>query len=121
MSDPLGPGRVPQHVNTNHNLMLHEQLFPAASRTTGFIIPEVTLDRLSRYSCRNIKYFKLFFINYSFQSIYTRYRYERYERALVKGHKQSLDRGDSKENMDTDKHKYKSQIVQAMHEGNKLR
>lgn len=48
VSDPLGPGRVPQHINTNHNLMLHEQLFPAASRTTGFIIPEVTLDRLSR-------------------------------------------------------------------------
>ncbi|XP_033328006.2 tubulin tyrosine ligase-like 5 isoform X3 [Megalopta genalis] len=94
VSDPLGPGRA-QHVNTNHNLMLHEQLFPAASRTTGFIIPEVTLDRLSRY--------------------------ERYERALVKGHKQSLDRGDSKENMDIDKHKYKSQVVQAMHDGNKLR
>lgn len=47
VSDPLGPGRA-QHINTNHNLMLHEQLFPAASRTTGFIIPEVTLDRLSR-------------------------------------------------------------------------
>lgn len=49
MSDPLGPRRLPQQVNTNHNLMLHEQLFPAASRVTGFIIPEVTLDRLSRY------------------------------------------------------------------------
>ncbi|XP_043526231.1 tubulin polyglutamylase TTLL5 isoform X5 [Frieseomelitta varia] len=94
VSDPLGPGRVPHQINTNHNLMLHEQLFPAASRTTDFIIPEVTLDRLSRY--------------------------ERYERALVKGHKQSLDRGSSKENMDTDKHKYKSQVVQSMHEGNKL-
>lgn len=51
----------------------------------------------------------------------TRCRYERYERALVKGHKQSLDRGDSKENMDTDKHKYKTQVVQSMHDGNKLR
>ncbi|XP_012345845.1 tubulin polyglutamylase TTLL5 isoform X2 [Apis florea] len=91
VSDPLGPGRVPHQINTNHNLMLHEQLFPAASRTTDFIIPEVTLDRLSRY-----------------------------ERALVKGHKQSLDRGHSKENIDTDKHKYKSQVVQSMHEGNKL-
>jgi len=49
MSDPLGPRRLPQHINTNHNLMLHEQLFPAASRITGYIIPEVTLDRLSRY------------------------------------------------------------------------
>ena len=48
VTDPLGPGRVPQHINTNHNLMLHEQLFPAASRTSGFIIPEVKLDRLSR-------------------------------------------------------------------------
>lgn len=51
----------------------------------------------------------------------THCRYERYERALVKGHKQSLDRGGSKENMDTDKHKYKSQVVQSMHDGNKLR
>ncbi|XP_012272209.1 tubulin polyglutamylase TTLL5 isoform X2 [Orussus abietinus] len=93
-SDPLGPGRVPQQINSNHNLMLHEQLFPAANRTTGFIIPEVTLDRLSRY--------------------------ERYERALVKGHKQSLDRGDSKENMDVDTHKYKVQVMQMMQEGNKL-
>lgn len=50
MSDPLAPRRLPQQVNTNHNLMLHEQLFPAASRVTGFIIPEVTLDRLSRYA-----------------------------------------------------------------------
>lgn len=48
VSDPLGPSRVPQQVNTNHNLMLHEQLFPAASRTSGFSVPEVTLDRLSR-------------------------------------------------------------------------
>lgn len=29
--------------------MLHEQLFPAACHVTGYIIPEVTLDRLSRY------------------------------------------------------------------------
>jgi len=29
--------------------MLHEQLFPAANRITGYIIPEVALDRLSRY------------------------------------------------------------------------
>jgi uncharacterized protein YifN (PemK superfamily) len=49
MSDPLGPRRLSQHINMNHNLMLHEQLFPAASRITGYIIPEVTLDRLSRY------------------------------------------------------------------------
>ena len=55
MSDPLGPGRVPHQINTNHNLMLHEQLFPAASRTTDFIIPEVTLDRLSRYFCESNK------------------------------------------------------------------
>lgn len=48
VTDPLGPGRGPQQVNTNHNLMLHEQLFPAASRTTGYPVPEVTLDRLSR-------------------------------------------------------------------------
>ncbi|XP_008555252.1 tubulin polyglutamylase TTLL5 [Microplitis demolitor] len=94
VSDPLGPSRVPQQVNTNHNLMLHEQLFPAASRTSGFSVPEVTLDRLSRY--------------------------ERYERALVKGHKQSLDRGDSKENIDVDTHKYKDQVTQMMQEGNKL-
>ncbi|XP_024938905.1 tubulin polyglutamylase TTLL5 isoform X2 [Cephus cinctus] len=94
VTDPLGPGRVPQQVNTNHNLMLHEQLFPAASRATDFIIPEVTLDRLSRY--------------------------ERYERALVKGHKQSLDRGDSKENMDVDTHKHKAQVMQLMQDGNKL-
>lgn len=93
ISDPLGPRRLPQHINTNHNLMLHEQLFPAANRITGYIIPEVTLDRLSRY--------------------------ERYERALVKGHKQSLDRV-NKENLDVDMHKYKSQIIQLMQEGNKL-
>ncbi|XP_014489452.1 PREDICTED: tubulin polyglutamylase TTLL5 isoform X3 [Dinoponera quadriceps] len=93
MSDPLGPRRLPQQVNTNHNLMLHEQLFPAASRVTGFLIPEVTLDRLSRY--------------------------ERYERALVKGHKQSLDR-ENKENVDIDMHKYKNQVMQSMQEGNKL-
>ncbi|KAG7200187.1 hypothetical protein KM043_000621 [Ampulex compressa] len=90
----FGGGRIPQPVNSDHNLMLHEQLFPAANRTSGFIIPEVTLDRLSRY--------------------------ERYERALVKGHKQSLDRGESKENMDIDTHKYKSEVVQSMQEGNKL-
>lgn len=47
-------------------------------------------------------------------------RYERYERALVKGHKQSLDKG-NKENLDVDMHKYKSQVIQAMQEGNKLR
>lgn len=35
--------------------MLHEQLFPAASRTTDFIIPEITLDRLSRYFCESNK------------------------------------------------------------------
>ncbi|XP_046819364.1 tubulin polyglutamylase TTLL5 [Vespa crabro] len=94
VSDPLGPGRIPQSVTTNHNLMLHEQLFPAANRNTGFVIPEVTLDRLSRY--------------------------ERYERALVKGHKQSLDRGDSKENMDVDTHKYKNLVMKSMQEGNTL-
>lgn len=49
VSDPLGPRRLAQYVNTNHNLMLHEQLFPAACHVTGYIIPEVTLDRLSRY------------------------------------------------------------------------
>ncbi|XP_001602304.2 tubulin polyglutamylase TTLL5 isoform X2 [Nasonia vitripennis] len=94
VTDPLGPGRVQHTSSTNHNLMLHEQLFPAASRTPGFIIPEVKLDRLSRF--------------------------ERYERALVKGHKQSLDRNDSKENLDIDTHKYKAQVMQMMHEGNKL-
>ncbi|XP_023246950.1 tubulin polyglutamylase TTLL5 [Copidosoma floridanum] len=95
VSDPLGPARVQQATSTNHNLMLHEQLFPAASRAAGYIVPDVKLDRLSRF--------------------------ERYERALVKGHKQSLDRNDSKENLDnTDTHKYKSQVMQMMHEGNKL-
>ncbi|XP_071576774.1 tubulin polyglutamylase TTLL5 isoform X1 [Temnothorax nylanderi] len=94
ISDPLGPRRLPQHINTNHNLMLHEQLFPAANRVTGYIIPELTLDRFSRY--------------------------ERYERALVKGHKQSLDRGNNKENLDVDMHKYKNQVIQSMQEGNKL-
>lgn len=49
------------------------------------------------------------------------FRFERYERALVKGHKQSLDRNDSKENLDIDTHKYKAQVMQMMHEGNKLR
>ncbi|CAD6231792.1 GSCOCG00001587001-RA-CDS, partial [Cotesia congregata] len=49
------------------------------------------------------------------------HRYERYERALVKGHKQSLDRGDSKENIDVDTQKYKDQVTQMMQEGNKLR
>lgn len=48
-------------------------------------------------------------------------RYERYERALVKGHKQSLDRMNNKENVDIDVHKYKSQVLQSMQEGNKLR
>ncbi|KYQ47236.1 Tubulin polyglutamylase TTLL5, partial [Trachymyrmex zeteki] len=94
ISDPLGPRRLPQHINTNHNLMLHEQLFPAATRITGYIVSEVILDRLSRY--------------------------ERYERALVKGHKQSLDRMNNKENVDIDVHKYKSQVLQSMQEGNKL-
>ncbi|XP_051161057.1 tubulin polyglutamylase TTLL5 [Leptopilina boulardi] len=93
VTDPLGPGRVPQHINTNHNLMLHEQLFPAVNRI-GFIIQEVKLDRLSRY--------------------------ERYERALLKGHKESLDRGDSKENIDIDSQKYKAQVMQLMEDGNKL-
>lgn len=49
------------------------------------------------------------------------YRYERYERALVKGHKQTLDRRNNKENLDIDMHKYKSQVIQSMQEGNKLR
>jgi len=52
ISDPLDSRRLPQHINTNHNLMLHEQLFPAANRITGYIIPEVALDRLSRYGIR---------------------------------------------------------------------
>jgi len=52
ISDPLDPRRLPQHINTNHNLMLHEQLFPAANRITGYIIQEVALDRLSRYGIR---------------------------------------------------------------------
>ena len=47
-TDPLGPGRVQHTPSTNLNLMLHEQLFPAANRTQGLIIPEVKLDRLSR-------------------------------------------------------------------------
>ncbi|XP_070159116.1 tubulin polyglutamylase TTLL5 [Polyergus mexicanus] len=50
ISDPLGPRRLPQRYNANHNLMLHEQLFPVANRNTGYIIPEITLDRLSRYA-----------------------------------------------------------------------
>ncbi|XP_066594034.1 tubulin polyglutamylase TTLL5 isoform X2 [Prorops nasuta] len=94
MSDPLGPCRGPPNYNSNHNLILHEQLFPAVTLNRGFLIPEVTLDRLSRY--------------------------ERYERALVKGHKQSLDRNDSKENMDVDAHKYKNEVIQSMQQGNKL-
>ncbi|XP_058789899.1 tubulin polyglutamylase TTLL5 [Phymastichus coffea] len=94
VTDPLGPSRVQHSSSTNYNLMLHEQLFPAASRSAGYIIPEVKLDRLSRF--------------------------ERYERALVKGHKQSLDRNDSKENIDIDTHKYKAQVMQLMHEGSKL-
>lgn len=49
------------------------------------------------------------------------FRYERYERALLKGHKESLDRGDSKENIDIDSQKYKAQVMQLMQEGNKLR
>ncbi|XP_072763797.1 tubulin polyglutamylase TTLL5-like isoform X1 [Anoplolepis gracilipes] len=94
ISDPLGPRRLPQHINVNHNLMLHEQLFPIANRNTGYVIPEITLDRLSRY--------------------------ERYERALVKGHKQTLDRRNNKENLGIDMHKYKNQVIQSMQEGNKL-
>ncbi|KAK0182095.1 hypothetical protein PV327_000264 [Microctonus hyperodae] len=47
VTDPLGPGRLPQQLGANLNLMLHEQLFPAASRASGFSVPEVTLDRLS--------------------------------------------------------------------------
>lgn len=39
----------------------------------------------------------------------------------MKGHKQSLDRGNNKENLDADMHKYKSQVIQSMQEGNKLR
>lgn len=46
--DPLGPIKIQPSMNTNHNLMLHEQLFPAASRTVGLIIPDIKLDRLSR-------------------------------------------------------------------------
>lgn len=38
----------------------------------------------------------------------------------MKGHKQSLDKG-NKENLDIDMHKYKSQVIQSMQEGNKLR
>jgi len=49
ISDPFGPNRLSQRVNVNHNLMLHEQLFPVANRNIGYIIPEITLDRLSRY------------------------------------------------------------------------
>ncbi|XP_011496617.1 PREDICTED: tubulin polyglutamylase TTLL5 [Ceratosolen solmsi marchali] len=92
--DLLGPNRT-QHVSSiNHNLMLHEQLFPATSWTSDFIMPEIKLDRLSRF--------------------------ERYERALLKGHRQSLDRNDGKENVDTDTHKYKMQVMQTMREGHKL-
>ena len=50
VTDPLGPSRVPQTINTNFNLMLHEQLFPAASRNASYIISDVKLDRLSRYT-----------------------------------------------------------------------
>jgi len=39
----------------------------------------------------------------------------------VKGHKQSLDRGSNKKNLDIDLHKYKSQVIQSMQDGNKLR
>lgn len=117
--------------------MLHEQLFPAANRVTGYIIPEVTLDRLSRYvrhrflSLRNVNNnFKssqsttlllVEFILLDINNSAFRYRYERYERALVKGHKQSLDRKNNKENLDVDMHKYKNQVIQSMQEGNKLR
>ena len=48
VADPLGPGRGPVQINTNNNLMLHEQLFPAASRTTE-AFPELNLDQLSRF------------------------------------------------------------------------
>ncbi|KAF7991613.1 hypothetical protein HCN44_008984 [Aphidius gifuensis] len=89
-SDPLGPGRVLQTSHTNLNLILHEQLFPAANRMSD----QSTTDKLSRY--------------------------ERYERALARGHKQSLDRGDSKENIDVDNHKYKDQVTKMMQQGDKL-
>ncbi|XP_029157005.1 tubulin polyglutamylase TTLL5 isoform X2 [Nylanderia fulva] len=94
MSDQFGLRKLPQHVNSNHNLMLHEQLFPVANHNIDYIIPEITLGRLSRY--------------------------ERYERALVKGHKQTLDRRNNKENLGLDMHKYKSQVMTLMQEGNKL-
>ncbi|KAL7301419.1 hypothetical protein TKK_0005861 [Trichogramma kaykai] len=93
-TDPLGPGKIVQVTSVNHNFMLHEQLFPAASRSAGYILPDVKFDRLSRF--------------------------ERYERALVKGYRSSLDRNDSKENLDVDTHKYKAQVMQLMHEGYKL-
>lgn len=48
-------------------------------------------------------------------------RFERYERALVKGHKQRLDLHESKENLDIDMHVCKSQVMQLMQEGYKLR
>lgn len=48
-------------------------------------------------------------------------RFERYERALVKGHKQRLDLNESKENIDIDTHVCKSQVMQLMQEGHKLR
>ncbi|KAJ8673195.1 hypothetical protein QAD02_004457 [Eretmocerus hayati] len=94
VTDPLGPGRIQTSSSSNHNLMLHEHLFPSASRSADFIIPDIKLDRLSRF--------------------------ERYERALVRGHKQSLDRNDGKENSDIDMHKCKAQVMQMMQEGNKL-
>lgn len=49
VNESQGPVRVSHSTVTNHNLMLHEQLFPAASRSTDYIIPEVKLDRLTRY------------------------------------------------------------------------
>lgn len=50
------------------------------------------------------------------------HRYQRYERALIKGHKQSLDSHDSKENLsiDMDRHKHKAQIIKMMQDGNEL-
>lgn len=48
MSDQFGLRKLPQYVNANHNLMLHEQLFPVANHNIDYIIPEITLGRLSR-------------------------------------------------------------------------
>ena len=63
----------------------------------------------------------LFSIIYAFFLQIFKFRFERYERALVKGHKQSLDQTEFKENIDTDAHKNKAQVMKLMHEGHKLR